>query len=216
MSPVIARRDPDEVAALVRRAATGDRQAWTALVDLYGGLIWNVARAHRLSDGDAADISQTTWLRLLEHIDRLDDPSRVGAWLATTARRECLRIMSVAGRQTLVGETDCLENAFLESRLTEDPEVDAGLIAAEQADRMRAALDRLPDRAARLLRALMDQEVPNYQQVAELLEMPIGSIGPTRARSLAKLRVILAEIDAAQPATQDWAGVGGAHVSREL
>ena len=194
-SPVVlstqARRpEPEEVAALVRSAADGDRAAWTALVDLYSGLIWNVARGHRLAPGDAADISQTTWLRLLEHLDRLDDPARVGAWLATTARRECLRILGLAGRQTLVGD-----ERFLDAQWVDDTELDAAMIAAEQRERLQAGLDRLPERCGRLLRVLMEQDVPNYERVAALLEMPVGSIGPTRARCLAKLRVILAEID---------------------
>ena len=207
MSEPGARRDPAEVSALVRAAATGDSAAWGQLVDLFAGLIWNVARGHRLSEGDAADVSQTTWLRLLEHIDRLEDPSRVGAWLATTARRECLRLLALAGRQTLVGDT-----TFLDLRLTDDVGLDAELLALEEQDRLRAALDRLPTKSAQLLRVLMDQDVPDYRRVSELMQMPIGSIGPTRARCLAKLRVILAEIDAEHPARQHGARVAGAPV----
>ena len=207
MTVAAARRDPAEVSALVVAAAAGDRTAWAALVELFGGLIWNVARGHRLSEGDAADVSQTTWLRLLEHIDRLEDPSRVGAWLATTARRECLRILALAGRQTLVGDT-----SFLDLRFADDAELDAELLALEQQDRVRAALERLPARCAQLLRVLMDQDVPNYQRVAELMDMPIGSIGPTRARCLVKLRAILAEIDSAHPAGQDGARAAGAQL----
>ena len=207
MTRPAARSDPAEVSALVNAATAGDRAAWGALVDLFGGLIWNIARGHRLSEGDAADVSQTTWLRLLEHIDRLEDPSRVGAWLATTARRECLRLLALAGRQTLVGDT-----TFLDLRVADEGDLDAELLALEQQDRMRAALDRLPDKSARLLRVLMDQEVPDYRRVAELMKMPVGSIGPTRARSLAKLRVILAEIDAEHPAGQDGVRVAGAPV----
>ena len=203
VSAQVQRPEPEQVAALVRSAADGDRSAWTALVDLYGGLIWNVARGHRLAPGDAADISQTTWLRLLEHIDRLDDPARVGAWLATTARRECLRILGLAGRQTLVGDV-----SFLDAQWADDTELDAELISAEQRDRLHEALDRLPERCGRLLRVLMEQDVPNYQRVAVLMDMPVGSIGPTRARCLAKLRVILAEIDAEGPADHG-ARVGG-------
>lgn len=201
MSQPAVTRDPVLVSALVAAAAAGDRASWAALVDLFGALIWNVARGHRLSEGDAADVSQTTWLRLLEHIDRLEDPSRVGAWLATTARRECLRVLACAGRQTLVGDT-----ALLDVR-TDEPELDVRLLALEQHEQLQRALDRLPSRCALLLRVLMEQDVPNYQRVAELMDMPIGSIGPTRARCLAKLRVILAEIDAEHPAGQDWHGL---------
>ena len=204
MTAATTRQDPAEVGALVVAAAAGDRASWAALVELFGGLIWNVARGHRLSEGDAADVSQTTWLRLLEHIDRLEDPSRVGAWLATTARRECLRILALAGRQTLVGDT-----SFLDLRFADDAELDTQLLALEQRDRIHAALERLPSRCAQLLRVLMAQEVPNYQRVAELMDMPVGSIGPTRARCLVKLRVILAEIDAEHPAGRGGARAAG-------
>src|SRR5213080_2918328 len=84
---------------LVRAAAGGDQAAWDALVDRFASLVWSVARAHRLSAADAADVSQTTWLRLAEHIDRLRDPERVAGWLATTTRNECLKVLRLSGRQ---------------------------------------------------------------------------------------------------------------------
>src|SRR3954454_24758843 len=90
---------PEQAADLVAAAAAGDRRSWERLVDAYVGLIWAITRSYRLSDGDAQDVSQTTWLRLIENIDRLSDPSRVGAWLATTARRECLRVLRQSRRQ---------------------------------------------------------------------------------------------------------------------
>src|SRR4029079_3074194 len=77
--------------SLVERVRGGDVNAWNALVDRFAGLSWNVARRHTWSASDAADVSQTTWLRLVEHIDRIQDPERVGGWLATTARHEELR-----------------------------------------------------------------------------------------------------------------------------
>ena len=95
------RLTPEETAELVARAATGDQSAWEELVDAYAGVIWSVARGFRLRESDAHDVVQTTWLRLLEHLNRLNDPSRVGAWLATTARRECLRIVSLSARTSL-------------------------------------------------------------------------------------------------------------------
>ena len=87
-------RDRCSVTALVEAARRGDRHAWQSLVDEYSGLLWAVTRQFRLCDADAADVAQTTWLRLLEHIDQINDKSRVGAWLATTARRECLRMVA--------------------------------------------------------------------------------------------------------------------------
>ena len=91
---------------LVRAAAEGDQQAWDALVDRFAGLVWAIARAHRLSPADAADVSQTTWLRLVEHLGRIRDPERVGAWLAATARHECLRVIRHAGRFVADGDVD--------------------------------------------------------------------------------------------------------------
>ena len=87
-----------DVGVLVHAAAGGDQQAWSVLVDRYSKLVWAIARNHRLSADDAAEVSQTTWLKLAEHIDRLQDPSKVGGWLATTARHEALRVLRGAGR----------------------------------------------------------------------------------------------------------------------
>src|SRR5215211_7638838 len=83
---LVRSRDMSEVAELVRAAAEGDQAAWNGLVDRYNGLVWSVARSHRLATADASDVVQTTWLRLVENLGRLQDPDRVGAWLATTAR----------------------------------------------------------------------------------------------------------------------------------
>src|SRR5688500_16364378 len=83
---------------LVREARAGDHRAWDALVTRYGGVVWAIARAHRLGDADAADASQATWLKLLEHVDDVKDPAALGGWLATTARRECLRVLRGAAR----------------------------------------------------------------------------------------------------------------------
>src|SRR5918997_3091797 len=95
---MVRSRDMSEVAELVRAAAEGDQAAWNGLVDRYNGLVWSVARSHRLSMADASDVVQTTWLRLVENLGRLQEPERVGAWLATTARRECLRALRHSAR----------------------------------------------------------------------------------------------------------------------
>ncbi|TMK40017.1 MAG: sigma-70 family RNA polymerase sigma factor [Actinobacteria bacterium] len=86
-------KDPREPAELVRDASSGDAGAWSALVDRFAPLVWSIARGYRLRDQDAADVSQVTWLRLAEHIERLREPERVGAWLVTTARRESLAVI---------------------------------------------------------------------------------------------------------------------------
>jgi hypothetical protein len=103
----------EEVTKLVESAAGGNQHAWNALVDEFGGLIWSIARAHGFRDARAADVAQATWLRLLENLPRLKDPARVGAWLATTARRECLRLLRDNERYRWCGE-DAPEHESLE------------------------------------------------------------------------------------------------------
>ena len=116
-----------DVAELVRRAADGDRQAWERLVDQFARLIWSITVDFKLAESDAADVAQTTWLRLLEHIDRIEYPDRVGSWLAATARNECLR--SLAARKRVVLSHDDTE---LEQRRAHAPEIDERLLADER------------------------------------------------------------------------------------
>src|SRR6516225_5916261 len=101
MTTMVGQRlDSSDIARLVRGAAEGDRGAWERLVDQFARLIWSITAEYKLVESDAADVCQTTWLRLLEHIDRIEHPDRVGSWLAATARNECLR--SVAARKRVV------------------------------------------------------------------------------------------------------------------
>lgn len=181
------RLEPEQAADLVERVRGGDQHAWDALVDAYVGLIWAITRNYRLSLSDAADVSQTTWLRLVEHIDRLQDPGRVGAWLATTARRECLRVLRLTGRQVLVTDDNDLDR-----RDPEEVPVDFLLLQREQGEEVQRAMALLPERCQQLLRILLVDDAPSYEEVSAALGMPIGSIGPTRGRCLEKLRLLLA------------------------
>src|SRR6516165_3372062 len=95
-----------DVARLVRRAAEGDLYAWERLVDQYARLIWSITGEFKLVESDAADVAQTTWLRLLEHINRIQHPERVGSWLASTARHECLRCVATRKRIVLSQDED--------------------------------------------------------------------------------------------------------------
>jgi len=183
-------RDQDldalDVARLVRRAAEGDLWAWERLVGQYGRLIWAMTRDFKLVESDAADVVQATWLRLLEHIDRLEQPARVGSWLAATARNECLR--SLAARKKVVLADD---DGTLEVAAGHGPEIDERLLAAERAQVVREALSRLPRRSQRLLQLLMADPPASYAEISDQLGLPVGSIGPTRGRCLAQLRVLL-------------------------
>jgi RNA polymerase sigma factor (sigma-70 family) len=184
----IAEQGPDtaDVARLVRRAAEGDRTAWERLVDQYARLIWSITRDFRLVESDAADVAQTTWLRLLEHIDRIEYPDRVGSWLAATARNECLRSLA-AHKRVVLGH----DNAEVDDTIAHEPEIDARLLADERAETVRDALSRLPRRWQRLLELLMADPPASYAEISDQLDLPIGSIGPTRGRCLARLRVLL-------------------------
>ncbi|GAB3819163.1 RNA polymerase sigma factor [Kribbella italica] len=175
-----------EAARLVEQAAQGDQAAWRRVVDQYSRLVFAVTRSFRLSDSDAGDVSQVVWLRLLEHIDRVD-PVRVGAWLVITTRRECIRVLAFRKRVVLTYEPDAFEVVG-----GEQPELDAELIADERAVDVRRALESLPDRWQQLLGLLMADPPMPYAEISAKLDIPIGSIGPIRGRCLDKLRVLLA------------------------
>jgi RNA polymerase sigma factor (sigma-70 family) len=181
-----------DIAWLVRRAAEGDWSAWERLVDQYAKLIWAMTRDFKLAESDAADVAQATWLRLLEHIDRLEHPARVGSWLATTARHECLRSLAARKRMVLAHDDTALHDvAALHGVTADEPEVDERLLAEERAETVRAALSRLPWRWQRLLELLMADPPASYAEISDELGLPVGSIGPTRGRCLARLRVLL-------------------------
>jgi RNA polymerase sigma factor (sigma-70 family) len=169
------------VAELVSAASAGDRQAWNGLVREFGGMIWAIARGYRLRESDAADVSQATWLRLLEHLDRLNDPACVGAWLATTARRECLRILREGERRLPLADDAA------EGECSDMPPGEA-LLITERDGALWKGFSRLRESDQALLRLLMTDPRPPYEEIAAALDIPIGSIGPTRQRALQRLR----------------------------
>lgn len=169
------------LAELMQRAGDGDQAAWNAIVDRFSGLVWSVARAHRLTQAEAADVTQTTWLRLVENLDRINDPDRLGGWLATTARRECLRHIRLRGREVMVED-----DAYFEAPATETAET--ALLTQERDGALRRGFARLSERCQALLRMLAAPDAPSYEEISAALDMPIGAIGPTRARCLEKLR----------------------------
>lgn len=168
-----------ELAELVRAAGEGDQAAWNSIVDRFGGLIWATVRAHRLSAGDSAEVVQTTWLRLVEHLDRIRDPERLGGWLATTARNECLRQIRHGARE-VPSDMAAFEGG-------DDRALDHSLLAAERDRAFWKAFTALGERCQALLRVLMADAAPSYHEVSAALGMPIGAIGPTRRRCLERL-----------------------------
>jgi RNA polymerase sigma factor (sigma-70 family) len=173
-------------AVLLAQAAAGDQRAWDALVEQHSRLLWAVARSYRLDQADAADVVQTTWLRLVEHLDRIEDPSRLVGWLVTTTRRECLRVLRRSGRERLVAADEGALDVVDESI---EP-LDAGLILDERNAELWQAFSRLSVRCQQLLRIAVANPKA-YDEVSAALGMPIGSIGPTRGRCLNRLRTLL-------------------------
>jgi RNA polymerase sigma factor (sigma-70 family) len=186
---------PEAVSHLLARARTGDAAAWAVITDRYTGLLWAVARAMGLSAADAADAVQTTWLRLVENLGSVRNPDALGAWLATTARRECLAAKRRAAR-TVAGLDEpalerLLERGGAAGVQSPRPDPEQALLRSEREKALVRAFRCLSPDCQGLLRALLAEPRPTYAAVAAALDMPIGSIGPTRGRCLSRLRAIL-------------------------
>jgi RNA polymerase sigma factor (sigma-70 family) len=170
------------VAPLVAEAGAGSEQAWNDLVARFASLVWGIARAHSLDQADAGDVSQTTWLRLVENLHRIRDPEKVGAWLASTARNECLRLLRRAGRQVPLNEDTEPEAG------SDETAIETHLLETERDAALWRAFRRLGERCWLLLRLLMSDPPASYEEVSAATGWPLGSIGPTRARCLQQLR----------------------------
>lgn len=170
-----------DAGALVRAAAAGDDLAWRELVARFGGLVWSVARSHRLSHADACDVAQCTWLKLVQHLGAIKNPDAVGAWLATTARRECLRVLEGSKSQVPFGDD-------VPDPPGEHVALDDALLRSERDSLLWRAVSLLRPEDQALVRMLASDPPASYAEISAALDMPIGSIGPTRARCLERLR----------------------------
>jgi RNA polymerase sigma factor (sigma-70 family) len=179
--------DDGELPALVAAAVAGEAGAWDGLMRRFSGMVTAVARSCRLNDADVGDVHQLTWLRLVEHIDRIEQPERVGAWLATTARRESLRVVRAKARVSFDYD------GLLQRADPEAAPLDAGPLAEERSEAVQRAFAKLPPHCRRLLGVLAGNDPPSYKEISKALSMPIGSIGPTRGRCLEHLRRIMQE-----------------------
>jgi RNA polymerase sigma factor (sigma-70 family) len=180
---VRAVRDDPTVSDLVARARDGDDSAWNDLVDRYSPLVWAVCRRFGMGNADCEDVVQSVWLGLVEALPKLREPAALPGWLATTTRRECLRIAKLARNrqsreQTAVGDV-------ADSGL---PSTDHRLMAAELNAVLRTAFAQLDSHCQQLLVLLMRTPPTPYAEISARLGMPHGGIGPTRSRCLAKLR----------------------------
>lgn len=177
-----------ELTATVRRAAEGDQEAWQQIVEQYSALVWSVARRHRLGEAATADAVQTTWLALVEHLSSIRDPCALPGWLATTARHASLQVLRQATRLTPLDEREDLVGT------AETPEVT--VLRHERVAMVRTAMGRLSERDQDLLTVLVADPPVAYTEISRRLDMPVGSIGPTRMRALARLRARLETVGA--------------------
>ena len=174
-----------------------DPRAWDELVQRYAGLVWSVARSFRLDDATSADVTQQVWLTLFEHRDRIKDPERLGAWLATTTRRAAIHVLR---RSSAERPSDTMEDAVERRRQHTDEVGDA--VADQDAEAqlhaaVRAAFERLNENCQLLLRLLVVEPKVEYTVVAGLVGRPVGSLGPTRRRCLDRLRTLLGDAEEA-------------------
>jgi RNA polymerase sigma factor (sigma-70 family) len=177
------RSDP-VVINLVAAVRGGDKQAWDELVERYAPLIWSICRRHQLSHADTEDVGQTVWLRLVNQLDLIREPAALAGWLATTTRRECLRVQRAArGPNAADGALD-VEN--LPDQRAEAPEHE--LLAAERQAALRAAFTQLPPAGQQLIAMLIADPPLPYAEISARLGIPVGSIGPTRSRCLDRMR----------------------------
>ena len=172
------------VTDLVSRARNGDKQAWDALVGRYAPLIWSICRKYELRSADAEDVGQSVWLHLVDQLDRVRDPAALPGWLATTARRECARVLRAARGLHEAGQAPSAENTADEQVATVEEE----LLAAERHAALRGALSSLPPFCQQLIALLAEDPPVPYVEISARLGIPVGSIGPSRRRCLDKLR----------------------------
>lgn len=186
-----------EDATLILACRRGDSEAWAALVTRYQKLIYAIPRRAGLDDDQCADIFQQTFQALFEHLDRIDQPERVRAWLVTTARRATLRVQQRNARwqplpELLAPDSD---GAPVQDLLDPTPLPDAVLVQLEEQHTVRTAVAALEERCRQLLTLLFyDPEPLPYSEIAARIGIPTGSIGPTRTRCLQKLRTLLQEM----------------------
>lgn len=172
------------VPRLVAAALDGDQGAWQELVARYTPLVLSIVRRHRLQGSDAEDVVQTVWLRLVEHLGDLREPAALPGWIVTTARNECLRILKA--RRVFPSEDPTAHRHPYDDRA--ETALDAGILDTERHEALLAALAELPDRQRGLLLLLIEDPPVPYEEISARLGIPVGSIGPTRARALSRVR----------------------------
>lgn len=173
---------------LLSRAGEGDPRAWEEIIRRYSATVFARVRSFRLQDADALDAVQMTWLRLAENCHRIRSPERLGGWLATTATRECIRILR-HGKRTTAGLSETTAEHLVDSSAGPEQRV----IDAETTQTLRSFVAELAPRQRNLLRTLFTEDPPSYAELVLRTGIPAGSIGPTRARALQHLQRMLTD-----------------------
>ena len=176
-----------EAASHFTRWSDGDPSGLDDLVRVMTPVLWHVVRSYRLPQDIAEDVIQTAWMALVRRREAINDAGAVGGWLTTTARREAWRVSRSDARVMSASDEE------LAPRLPRQRSAEQTAVANDEQDRLWAAVQTLDDRCQKLLRIVAFEHRPDYGRVAEQLDMPVGSIGPTRGRCLAKLKTALAE-----------------------
>lgn len=169
------------VADLAQGAAAGDERAWRSLVARFDPMLRGIVRGYRLDPADVDDVVQTTWIRAFRNVHRLNEPAAIGGWLAITARREALRSLQRGVREVPVEEPRWPDE-------TDGGTPETILLERERQAALRSAVDRLPERQQLLLATMLNRPCASYDEISTALDMPVGSIGPTRERALGRLR----------------------------
>jgi len=175
--------DAEPIPALVARALDGDAASWNRLVERYTPVALSVVRRFRLQGSDADDVVQIVWLRLVEKLGAIREPGALPGWIVTTTRRECLHVLKARRNVSTIELNDQAPAVGAAGRA-----LDSDLLGAEQHEALLAALAELPDRQRSLLLLLLEDPPLSYEAISVRLDMPVGSIGPTRARALARVR----------------------------
>jgi RNA polymerase sigma factor (sigma-70 family) len=176
-------RDDPTVVALVNRAAGGDPTAWEEIVERYAPLVWSICARFQLSNHDREDVAQNVWLLLVEQLGKLRVAAALPGWLATTTQRECLRVVMAARKSERLGTG--LDDAL---QFVDNTIIDEEILMAERNAALRAAFAELAPKCQRLLAMLTSDPPSSYAVISATLEIPVGSIGPQRARCLERLR----------------------------
>lgn len=174
------------IAELVHAAVEGEKAAWDELVVRFNPLVMSVAARYRMSEHDAADVSQTLWLRLIQHLSALREPAALPGWIVTTTRNECLRVLRI--RQRTGSFDPLLDPPRSRGPAADESDIDDDLMREERHEALLVAFAELNPRHRELLTLLLHDPPVSYADISDRLGIPIGAIGPTRARALQRLR----------------------------